>query len=70
MVTAARYRPAQQSVQDRRFYTDDVRKYDVPEIANKLLDGAGLPRGANGMRFGMHLEVHSFGGNGCARPNI
>jgi peptide/nickel transport system substrate-binding protein len=46
------------------FYTDDVRNYDVPdrlEIANKLLDGAGLPRGANGMRFGMHLEVNSFG---------
>jgi peptide/nickel transport system substrate-binding protein len=46
------------------FYTDDVRNYDVPdrlEIANKLLDGAGLPRGANGIRFGIHLEVNSFG---------
>jgi peptide/nickel transport system substrate-binding protein len=46
------------------FYTDDVRNYDVPDrldIANKLLDGAGLPRGANGMRFGIHLEVNSFG---------
>jgi peptide/nickel transport system substrate-binding protein len=46
------------------FYTDDVRNYDVPdrlEIANKLLDGAGLPRGANGVRFGIHLEVNSFG---------
>jgi peptide/nickel transport system substrate-binding protein len=46
------------------FYSDDVRNYDVPdrlEIANKLLDGAGLPRGDNGMRFGVHLEVNSFG---------
>ncbi len=45
-------------------YTDDVRHFDVPDrldIANKLLDGAGAPRGANGMRFPMHLEVNSFG---------
>ncbi len=45
-------------------YTDDVRKYDVPdriEIANKLLDDAGAPRGSNGVRFALHLEVNSFG---------
>lgn len=45
-------------------YTDDVRKFDVPDrvaIANKLLDDAGVPRGANGMRFAVHLEVNSFG---------
>jgi peptide/nickel transport system substrate-binding protein len=45
-------------------YTDDVRKFDVPdrlEIANKLLDGAGAPRGENGVRFGLRLEVNSFG---------
>ncbi len=45
-------------------YTDDVRKFDVPDriaIANKLLDEAGAPRGANGMRFPLHLEVNSFG---------
>ena len=45
-------------------YTDDVRNYAVPdrlEIANKLLDGAGLPRKDGGMRFGLHLEVNSFG---------
>jgi peptide/nickel transport system substrate-binding protein len=45
-------------------YTDDVRRYDVPnriEIANKLLDDAGLPRKDGGMRFGVHLEVNSFG---------
>lgn len=45
-------------------YTDDVRRFDVPdrlEIANRLLDGAGVPRGADGMRFAMHLEVNSFG---------
>lgn len=46
------------------FYTDQVRNYDVPDrldTANKLLDDAGLPRSANGMRFGVHLEVNSFG---------
>lgn len=45
-------------------YTDDVRQYDVPdrlEIANRLLDEAGAPRGAGGMRFALHLEVNSFG---------
>jgi peptide/nickel transport system substrate-binding protein len=45
-------------------YTDDVRKFDVPdrlEIANKLLDGAGAPRGEGGMRFSVHLEINSFG---------
>ena len=45
-------------------YTDDVRRFDVPdrlEIANRLLDGAGAPRGANGVRFPLHLEVNSFG---------
>ncbi|MDP4006193.1 ABC transporter substrate-binding protein [Methylobacterium sp. NEAU K] len=45
-------------------YTDDVRRYDVPdrlEIANRLLDQAGAPRGAGGMRFALHLEVNSFG---------
>ena len=45
-------------------YTDDVRRYDVPdrlERANALLDGAGLPRKDGGMRFGLHLEVNSFG---------
>lgn len=45
-------------------YTDDVRRFDVPDriaIANKLLDGAGAARGANEMRFAVHLEVNSFG---------
>lgn len=45
-------------------YTDDVRQYDVPDrldIANKLLDEAGAPRGADGTRFALHLEVNSFG---------
>lgn len=45
-------------------YTDAVRRFDVPdrlEIANKLLDGAGAPRGADGVRFALHLEVNSFG---------
>jgi peptide/nickel transport system substrate-binding protein len=45
-------------------YTDDVIHFDVPDrldIANKLLDGAGVPRGDGGMRFAVHLEVNSFG---------
>ena len=45
-------------------YTNDVRHFDVPDrldIANKLLDGAGVPRGDGGMRFAVHLEVNSFG---------
>ncbi len=45
-------------------YTDDVKRYDVPDriaIANKLLDDAGAPRKDGGMRFGLHLEVNSFG---------
>jgi peptide/nickel transport system substrate-binding protein len=45
-------------------YTDDLRKFDVPDrldIANKLLDGAGAPRGEGGVRFGLHLEINSFG---------
>ncbi|MGI4943194.1 MAG: ABC transporter substrate-binding protein [Janthinobacterium lividum] len=45
-------------------YTDDVRRYDVPDrlaIANRLLDEAGAPRGADGKRFALHLEVNSFG---------
>ncbi|WP_331317375.1 ABC transporter substrate-binding protein [Methylobacterium mesophilicum] len=45
-------------------YTDDVRQYDVPDrldIANRLLDGAGAPRGPDGTRFALHLEVNSFG---------
>jgi peptide/nickel transport system substrate-binding protein len=45
-------------------YTSDVRDFTVPDriaIANKLLDEAGLPRKANGMRFSATLEVNPFG---------
>lgn len=45
-------------------YTDQVRRFDVPDriaIANRLLDEAGLSRKPDGMRFGLHLEVNSFG---------
>ena len=45
-------------------YTDDLRRYDVPdrlEIANRLLDEAGAPRGTDGIRFPLRLEVNSFG---------
>ncbi|HEY4250411.1 MAG TPA: ABC transporter substrate-binding protein [Roseomonas sp.] len=46
------------------FYTDQVRRFDVPdrlEIANRLMDEAGFPRGANGMRMSLFLEINSFG---------
>ncbi len=45
-------------------YTDQVRRFNMPnriEIANKLLDDAGLPRNEGGLRFEVHLEVNSFG---------
>lgn len=45
-------------------YTDAVRRFDVPDrldIANELLDDSGVPRGADGVRFSLHLEVNSFG---------
>jgi peptide/nickel transport system substrate-binding protein len=45
-------------------YSADTKKYDVPDrlaIANRLLDDAGAPRKEGGMRFGLHLEVNSFG---------
>ena len=45
-------------------YTADTKRYDVPdrlEIANRLLDAAGAPRGEGGVRFALHLEVNSFG---------
>ena len=46
------------------WFTDDVRRFDVPDriaIANRLMDEAGLPRGAGGMRCNLMLEVNSFG---------
>ncbi len=45
-------------------YTADVRRFDVPDriaIANRLLDEAGLPRKADGIRFSAKIEVNSFG---------
>ncbi len=45
-------------------YTKETKDYTVPDriaIANKLLDDANLPRGTNGTRFALRLEVNSFG---------
>lgn len=45
-------------------YTPDVRKYDVPngiEVANKLLDEAGLKRGAGGIRFEIVHDLTPYG---------
>ncbi len=45
-------------------YTTDVRHFDVPDrltIANKLLDDAGLKRGADGMRFKITHDILPYG---------
>ncbi|GAB4066683.1 ABC transporter substrate-binding protein [Ancylobacter sonchi] len=39
------------------FYTQDVRQYDYdPALANKMLDEAGFPRGADGKRFKLRVS--------------
>lgn len=46
------------------YTADGVRRYDVKdrlEIANRLLDEAGLKRGADGIRFKMVHDVGPFG---------
>ena len=46
------------------FFTDKVKNYNVPngvEIANKLLDEAGYPRGANGIRFEIVHDLTPYG---------
>jgi peptide/nickel transport system substrate-binding protein len=45
-------------------YTADVKNYNVPnrlEIANKMLDEAGYPRGANGIRFEIVHDLTPYG---------
>ncbi|MGH9891899.1 MAG: ABC transporter substrate-binding protein, partial [bacterium] len=45
-------------------YTADVKSYDVPnrmELAAKLLDDAGFPKGANGVRFETTHDMIPFG---------
>jgi len=47
-----------------KFYTADVKKYDVPDriaVANKLLDEAGFPRKADGIRFEIVHDVTPYG---------
>jgi len=46
------------------FYTPDVKRYEVPngiDIANKLLDEAGFPRGAGGVRFEIVHDLTPYG---------
>lgn len=46
------------------WYSDDVRDYTVSDrldIANRLLDEAGYPRGENGIRFEMTHDVQPYG---------
>jgi peptide/nickel transport system substrate-binding protein len=45
-------------------YTADVKKYDVPngiEVANKMLDEAGLRRGAGGIRLEIVHDLTPYG---------
>jgi len=45
-------------------YTSEVRRYDAPdriERANRLLDAAGLKRGADGMRFKITHDILPYG---------
>jgi peptide/nickel transport system substrate-binding protein len=45
-------------------YTADVKKYDVPngiEMANRMLDEAGLKRGAGGIRFEIVHDITPYG---------
>ncbi|HET8578182.1 MAG TPA: ABC transporter substrate-binding protein [Methylomirabilota bacterium] len=45
-------------------YTNEVRRYEVPDRvqrANALLDGAGLKRGADGMRFKITHDILPYG---------
>jgi len=45
-------------------YTADVKNYDVPdgvEMANKLLDEAGFPRDAKGVRFSIVHDITPYG---------
>ena len=46
------------------FYSPDVKRYAVPnrvEVANKLLDEAGMKRGPNGVRFEIVHDVTPYG---------
>ena len=48
------------------FYEADVEPYDLDlDKANEILDGAGYPRGADGMRFGLTLD---YGWSGIKGP--
>jgi peptide/nickel transport system substrate-binding protein len=53
--------PSPVSVALITFYNPEVkaRKFDL-ELANKLLDEAGLPRGANGTRISLRLTYNPF----------
>lgn len=45
-------------------YTPDVRSYDMPngvEVANKLLDEAGFPKNADGVRFEIVHDITPYG---------
>ncbi len=53
--------PSPVSVALKPFYNPDVkaRRFDIA-VANKLLDEAGLPKGANGMRINLRLTFNPF----------
>jgi peptide/nickel transport system substrate-binding protein len=56
--------PTSSNFQPAGFYTADVRDYQVAdriEVANKLLDEAGLPRKADGMRLQITHDILPYG---------
>lgn len=47
----------------KRFHTADLPKYSFdPNLAEQLLDQAGLPRGQDGVRFSITIDWIPFGG--------
>jgi len=56
--------PISSKLEATGLYTDEVRDYTVEdriEIANRLLDEAGLPRGEDGVRFEMLHDMTPYG---------
>lgn len=56
--------PISSKLEATGLYTDEVRDYTVEdriEIANRLLDEAGLPRGDDGVRFEMLHDMTPYG---------
>jgi peptide/nickel transport system substrate-binding protein len=56
--------PISSNFEVKGLYTSDVQNYNVPnglEIATKLLDDAGYPKGPNGIRFEIIHDICPYG---------